>query len=88
MITDNKTNRKKQKGDGDMKKSVKLTKEQRECMIADVVEIMPLDVVIWFEMAILGWKKEKIENEIGTMSTNQWRAALNMSLIDLILEKR
>jgi hypothetical protein len=50
-----------------------------------LVRNMPIEFVIFFEEAIEGISEKEIEKQIGTMSSNQWRNCLELSLNNLIL---
>ena len=62
------------------KKVWKLTPKQRYSQLEEVVYRMKVDEVIKLEEVIEGRTWEKIEKEIGSMSSNQWRNCLVISL--------
>jgi hypothetical protein len=65
----------------------KYSDKYRQKLIREAVCHMDLYAIINLECAIWGSNPRAIEREIGEMSTNQWRACLEMSLNKIILNK-
>jgi hypothetical protein len=63
---------------------MKLGKVFRKNLIIGVISRMAFDDVVSLECAIQGHNSETIERQIGSMSSNQWRACLETSLTNLI----
>jgi len=65
---------------------MRILKETREGFIHGVCERMAFEDAATLECAIQGYDVETIEKQLGSMSINQWRACLEISLNDLIFK--